>query len=638
MHMKSTHIASTALFMLAGAASVSLSACSKERRETRKVETPIVRDVPQILQGTIGAETSFRGIDPVLVSGFGLVVGLPGTGGGEIDVSVAATMEREIARNGVGKGASSGNLQGIEGVSPAQLLRDPNTAVVIVEAAVPPGAPEGVPFDVSVRTLPGSGVTSLEGGTLWSTDLRVGPATTFGGYKTRKLAEAYGPVFINPFAEPGSTGINGSGRGGTVGRVLGGGVVTEPLKIALVLDDPSHARARSMVAAINGRFPQSPMDRDPIAQGRDAGSIALSVPWDYRERSAEFIELIRHLRVDPSYPEEWARAYTAALKEQPYMATDISWCLQAIGKGALPFVSSMYDYPELTPRMSALEVGARLGDHRVTPHLVEIAKTAPPAMRAAAIELLGDMPPDPAIGFALRELVDYPDLNVRVAAYEALSKRGFLVDRINVEDKFTLELVPSDEPLIYVTQQGLPRIAIFGGGTAAPGEVPLRRPMLMRTWSDRLMMDSESASAPVRLFYRDYRTQKAQTFGAVPAELAGLVEFLAHAPTPEHPEPGLGMAYSEVVGALYELSRQNAVPAAFATEQDRLRAAVFEASQTTDIKDHPETSERPDESGGGNPIIFKPQSPTKLESVEPTKPEHETWVVPLTKPSKEEKK
>jgi len=153
-------------------------------------------DAPDALRGTLLTQVTFNGVEPSLVGGIGFVVGLAGTGGEPLDERVAATLERQMGLMGVGEtGAWEGTP--LEGVSPRQLLSDPNTAAVVVTAAIPPGAPEGREFDVFVRALNAS---SLEGGRLWTTELRIGPPRTFGETTRRLIGEAKGDIFINPFA------------------------------------------------------------------------------------------------------------------------------------------------------------------------------------------------------------------------------------------------------------------------------------------------------------------------------------------------------------------------------------------------------------------------------------------------------
>jgi hypothetical protein len=196
----------------------------------------------------------------------------------------------------------------------------------------------------------------------------------------------------------------------------------------MVLDNESHSRARTIVSSINSRFPRGPGDEDPVARGRGADgpagnehqSITITVPRAFSSDPAEFLQLLRYTRVDQSFPQEFAKRYVEELKVNPVMAPELSWCLQAVGKTAIPFLVPMYDYPELGPRMAALEAGAKLGDQRTVPHLIELARSAPGSLRAEAIGLLGRMHSNPNINVALRDLVNEPELEVRVAAYEAL--------------------------------------------------------------------------------------------------------------------------------------------------------------------------------------------------------------------------
>lgn len=639
---------------------------SKPQREVRDVPIP-VRDVPEALRGTIGAETVLRGADPVLVSGLGIVVGLNGTGGGEIPTNISATMERELSLRGVGKGGPAGGE--LENVTPQQFLQSKNVAVVIVEARLAPGAPKGSRFDVFVRTMPGSSVTSLEGGRLWTTDLRIGPAAVFGARKTRKLAEAMGPIYINPFSNTlGGASLSDvesdtSGVTRTTGRVLDGGVVTEPLRLEVVLDVPSHSRARSMVNAINTRFPGVGVTGDPTARGRTGESISLEVPRAFVDRPEEFIQLVRFTRVDPSFADQAAATYVRALREQPGLARELTWCLVALGDVARKHLVQMYDYAELAPRMAALEAGAMLEDPRTVPGLIEIARAAPQtSMRVSAIELLGRMRNNPNINFALRELVDVPQLELRVAAYEALSQlRDPTINRVEIAGpdprvpQFVVEEVPSTTPMIYVTQQGEPRIAFFGGRTGNQratdgrllGALNLARPVLATMWNNRLMISSEAGGAgpggsgEVRIRFKDDRRNRVVEVGA-PDKLLPFVQFLARRQTPDEPRPGLGLTYSEVVGVLFELSRQNGLTVdgadaianvTFATEEDKLRAQVLEAS-TSVLSDRPEDSERAEDIAVQ---VFKPMTTAQPigAASERTKTDQSmrSKIVPLEKPA-----
>lgn len=604
--------------------------------------TPVVRNIPAPLRGTVGTEVTFEGIDPVLVSGYGLVVGLKGTGGQTLPDRIFATMEREIGLKGIGKGS---DLEGtpLEGKTPRQVLRDPNTAVVLVEAAIPPGAPLYASFDVYVTAL---NATSLEGGRLYTADMSIGDPKTFGGYQTLRIAAARGPVFINPFSEPGK---EIEGVGATKGRILDGGIVTNPLKIRMALDNPSHVRARAIVSAINSRFPEGPGDRGAAAVGVNDGNIALQVPSRYRERSGEFLEIVRHVQVDQSYPEEYARRYVQGIQNEPQLADELSMCLIGLGDKAVPFVRDLYEFPEIRPRMAGLRAGALLGDARCADHLKRMAMVGNGPERTDSIALLGEIDAGPTVDLALRDLLNERELTVRVTAYESLAKRaeradlqrrvmmeankpvgeptadlnqlqlltrkqlppGMLqgVQREMVPGKFVLDVVPVGDPLVYVTQQRLPRIVLFGA------QPRLKNPLLVSTWSDRLMLTAEEGESSPRLYYRDARSQ-AVTTQTVSPDLRELVLFMSHDPTPESPMPGLSLTYSEVVGALYAINRAGGMTATFTTERDKLRADLLRASRAAKEQERPETSKDIPEV-----VVFDPspeaEMPTEEKAAKP---------------------
>src|SRR5688572_17839890 len=236
------------------------SACSCSSVEKAKpaptpaaVDRSLKMDVPEILRGTIASEAVVLGYDqpgtsgykPVIARGYGLVVGLNGTGSRDIPAPVRAYMLAEAAKGGFG-GQRFGDE--IANMSPEELLNSLDTAVVIVEAVVPQGAKAGSKFDVRVRAHPATSTTSLEGGTLYTTELRPGPPTAGGG-QAFPLARARGPVFINQFAEPGALGKDTVVR--TTGSILNAGEVIKDMPLKLRLANPSHQRAATLQMAIN---------------------------------------------------------------------------------------------------------------------------------------------------------------------------------------------------------------------------------------------------------------------------------------------------------------------------------------------------------------------------------------------------
>jgi flagellar basal body P-ring protein FlgI len=586
------------------------------KREPEVVQSTLQRDVPLMLRGTVGSFATVRGTEPVLVSGLGLVVGLNGTGGDLLPDAVASTMEREMSLRGIGASETQG-VPGLEGKSPRELLRDKNTAVVLVQAAVAPGSPEDATFDVAVRAL---NATSLEGGILWTTDLRLGQPTTFGTVATRILAKAEGPIFINPFAADtgGDTEVQR-----TAGRVLNGGRVTEPMGIEIVLDNESHTLAGSIVAAINSRFPAGPGDRRDTARGRSGDSIELRVPNRFRDEPETFLSLIQFLRVDQSAPEATSQALVEAMAANPAMADVLAWSLEGVGSKALPFARRLYDSPETLTRLAALRAGARLGDPLAADSLLDLARNGSPSVQSDAIRLVARIDAGPRVDTGLRDLLTNPDMLVRIAAYEALAERaeraqvgriaqwqaragdptaqrlspqhmrelaranlpsGTIqgVQRRLMPGGFFLDVVEGGTPMVYVTQQRQPRVVVFGGS------LPITRPLTMSAWNDRFMLVTEANEPAARVLLTPASGGRPVT-AAAEARLVPLVELLSRRGTRDEPRSGMSMSYSEVVGVLYALQRAGGLAADFTTESDRLRALLVAAEQSLETRERPET-------------------------------------------------
>lgn len=588
---------------LAAGAVAWLSGCggSGEKPRPRTVEVTPPRDVHPVLRETVQAEVTFLNVEPVLVSGYGLVVGLSGTGGEpNLPEPIAASMEREMALHGI----SAATM----GKTPRQMLQDPNVAVVVVQAAIPPGAPRDASFDVYVTALNAS---SLEGGTLWTTDLRIGDAAPFGRAQEHMIGQARGPLFVNPFAEPGR---ESDGPTHKSGRVLGGGVVTRPVGIAMVLSSTSHARARSIVSAINSRFPIGPGDPGPTARGVSGTTVELRVPLRYKDNPGEFMQIVKYLRFDATAPQVAARRYVETLKAEPAMSGELGSALLALGEPSLPFVRELYDYAEPAPRLAALMVGAKLNDPRSAAYLRELARSGTGIERLEAINLLGQVEAGPTVDVALRELMGEPELSVRVAAYEALAGRAERyhrarwaallrsehgtpqkpdallgwgesglqgVQRRTISGKFLMDVVPAGNQLVYVTQQGRPRIVLFGKDQG------LAAALTASVWNDRLLMRREPGEPDVSVQWRspDGRVEHLKFRATAP----DMVEFLARSNEPGTERPGLGLTYSQVVGVLDAVQQAGGLAGALATEENRLKADLLAAANAGEIKQRPET-------------------------------------------------
>ena len=531
-------------------------------------------DIQPIMRGTIASEAVFVGDQPTVVRGYGLVVGLRGTGSRDMPAPVRAWMIQEMSRRGVGNAAT-----GFGDVSPEAMLNSSDTAVVIVEGVIPPGGVERERFDLRVSAAPGTSTQSLEGGRLYTADLRPGPLQV-GSRQASSLATGKGPIFINPFAEPDGDGRDIVDR--LTGRILDGGSIDESMPLKLRMAVSSHTRASAIQNAINSRFPREPGQTDDTARGKSGEEVEIVVPPSHYKNSGDFVELVRHTALRPEAAEAISLAIKRSVLASPGYASSARWRWQAVGPKSIPVLQDLYDHPEEGPRLAALTAGASLDDAACTADLIDLARNGSRNARLASIELLSEMGADPAIEMGLRPLLDHEDVDVRLAAFDALEmRRDPIVLAYDIDDKFTLNLVPSKSPMIYVAQTGEPRIVVFGK------VLEVERPMFLEAWSDRLLMKAEADNEEIEVFFRESDNVPAQT-DLVSPDVAELIAYMGHQTTIEAPAPGIGLTYGETIGAIHQLWRAGYIPADFKAEQDRVLSAILLAMEGEETEERPE--------------------------------------------------
>lgn len=581
-----------------------LAGCSPiERARPRPKAGSSIKDLEDsqtasIMRGTVGAETVILGWDastsptykPIKVRGYGLVVGLDGTGAADVPADVRTHMLQLMARQGVGS-----ERIGYGDLSAEDLLSSPDTAIVIVEGTIPPGAvgmqrtppvsgrlPELIPgthFDVVVYADPRTGTTSLEGGRLYTTNLTPGPLMT-GDRQARTLARAAGPIFLNPFVE---SELSAAGDINTLsGRILNGGQATQDMPLKLVMLNPSHSRIRIVQDAINRRFPIERGQRHPTAHGASDSVIELTVPPSMRDAPDRFVHIVRHVTLRQVDTDRVSNTIRRALQRDPSDAPSAYWRWVALGPQALPMVRKMYDYPEALPRLAALRAGAALGDPIAADSLRKMLLSGTIEERLEATHLLAELPEDPRSEEALRALLNHENVELRLRAYETLEQLGSpIIYRHRVPGKFNLHIVPSDKPTIYISQINEPRIVLLGD------PINISRPLTMGLWENALIMRDSNTDGEIEVFFRPEPLGPAE-INSLPANLRELIMLMAHRPTVEDPRPGLALSHSEVVGAVHALWRRQYIAADFKAQQDRVLAELRRASVTAPQPSRPE--------------------------------------------------
>ncbi len=231
---------------------------------------------------------AIRGMRDNQLTGFGIVVGLNGTGD-----SRDSLMSRKPLRNALERMAISITPNEIKGRS---------IAGVMVTAILPASSKQGQKLDVTVSAVGDS--VSLRGGVLFVTPLRA--------HNREVFAVAQGPIVGIPMGVelPADRTIIGADAYQfdprrsivpTVGYVIGGGLVEREIEIDLNsrtrlflnLNNADFTTAFRLSKSINKSL------GDGSARAVDAGTIEISVPASYLGQAVELISRVENLEIEP---------------------------------------------------------------------------------------------------------------------------------------------------------------------------------------------------------------------------------------------------------------------------------------------------------------------------------------------------
>jgi flagellar P-ring protein precursor FlgI len=235
-----------------------------------------------LAQGICGATrlkdiASFRGTATNPLIGYGLVVGLNGTGDKDKTQFTVSTLANLLDNVGIH-------------VDPSQ-VKVKNVAGVMVTAKLPPFARVGTKIDVQVSSV--GDAKSLEGGTLLMTPLK--------GPDGRVYAVVQGPISTGGFSAGGQSGSSVQKNHPTVGYISGGGTVEQEIPIQykdlsnvdLVLKTPDFTTANKIAAGMNSVL------KGQYAKAVDAASIKLQIPEGYGDRMVEMFSQLENMEVQP---------------------------------------------------------------------------------------------------------------------------------------------------------------------------------------------------------------------------------------------------------------------------------------------------------------------------------------------------
>jgi flagellar P-ring protein precursor FlgI len=211
-----------------------------------------------------------KGVRENILIGYGIVVGLKGTGDSSTEVT-GQSLSRLFGKLGLD-------------VQPNATVKSKNAAAVIITAKLPPFARVGNQIDITVSSIGDS--SSLEGGVLLVSPLRAGDQNVY--------AVAQGPVSIGSVADGTTKNFP------TVGRVIAGATIEKDVDInfagkknfRLALHNPDFTTAARVSATINSEL------GGKFASARDSGTIDVVVPFNYDGNSVELMSTLENVNVN----------------------------------------------------------------------------------------------------------------------------------------------------------------------------------------------------------------------------------------------------------------------------------------------------------------------------------------------------
>jgi len=225
---------------------------------------------------------SVQGVRANQLVGYGLVVGLPGTG--ETSPFTEQSFRTMLSNFGISLDAN---------VKPK--IR--NVAAVAVHAELPAFSKPGQTIDITVSSV--GEAASLQGGTLLQTFLR--------GLDGEIYAVAQGSLVVSGFGVQGNDGSRIVSNTPTVGTIANGAIVERSVPSGLMqndylvlnLNNPDFTTSQAMSDEINRRLGADPKNGYAIASPMDAASVKVMAPRDVAQRVG-FLATIENFEFQPA--------------------------------------------------------------------------------------------------------------------------------------------------------------------------------------------------------------------------------------------------------------------------------------------------------------------------------------------------
>jgi flagellar P-ring protein precursor FlgI len=224
--------------------------------------------------------------------GYGLVVGLQGTGDGS-DVSFTAqSLKTMLSRMGVSMEGPLADFESASQTKTSSSMDIKNVAAVMITAELPGFAKPGQKIDVNVSAI--GKATNLRGGNLLLTSLRGADGEVYALAQGALTATG---IDASAAGSKVNIGVPTSARvpsGATVERIVENPFATAE-QLILNVREGDFTTTTAIINAINGRFGAD------VANALDGVSISIRAPQDLSQRVA-FMSMIENLDVLPGEP------------------------------------------------------------------------------------------------------------------------------------------------------------------------------------------------------------------------------------------------------------------------------------------------------------------------------------------------
>lgn len=504
----------------------------------------------------VGDYATFQGYGPVVLTGVGLVVDLPGTGGDPAPSRYRTMLLDELKRRDIR--------------NPNAILASPNTALVVVQTYLPPLLQPGESLDVEVVAPDSANVKSIAGGWLMEcflTEQSLIPGV--GLMKGHTYARAKGPILAAGVTAPEHQVPEALMQRG---RVLAGGTLTRGRELAINLrSNVISVRNSSRIAhAVGVRFHDYDKygSKKPMAVAKTDSRITLELHPRYKDNYPRYLEVIKHIAFKEDQVAQ--RVRMQRLQEQlfePESCEDAALQLEAIGSSSVPLLKAALKAPTLECQFQAAMALAYLGDSEGVPVLARAAREEP-AFRVFALAALSTID-DADAHMALRELMSENSEELRYGAFRALWTldmhdpfiRGVpmrepldpsLADDVEAQKDrplhFMLHVLDTKgDPMVHVTLRTRPEVVVFGADQtfATPLVLSAGRSIMIKAQpgSDTALMVRFAPGQP------DVRKE-------VSLKVADVIRTAVE----------LGARYPDIVQMLAEASRQHNLATRLATD------------------------------------------------------------------------